>query len=70
MGRIEIKGRNENLRHCWECGEKLSFDEYRSGRDACTSCRIKSFNRRDRQYTGSDGSNNIDMILINKREKR
>ena len=65
--KIKINSANEVMYNCCICGKKLNKYDYCKADDMCSSCRSSSF--RPSNYYEKDGSNKIDMILVDKIKK-
>lgn len=66
MDRVKINGTNLHNINCLGCGKELTRKEYEHGMDRCLKCRNLYYGRQNKKYIDSDGSNNVDEILLNK----
>lgn len=69
MDKIEIVGRNKPIHNCLDCGAELSYKEYHESKDRCYRCRVVLGRGKHKEFTSSTGQNNVDAILIHKREE-
>ena len=53
--------------NCYVCGKKLNKYDYCKADDMCSVCRGSRFNSNN--YVEKDGTNKIDMILVDKIKK-
>lgn len=64
----EINGVNATLHDCFICGSKLTLTEFKECTDLCGKCKRKGYDGAKHTYKLSGGGNDIDNILINKKE--
>lgn len=64
MKKIKIKGVHKPIYNCLECNKPLTQNEYNECKVFCTSCKFKHY---DRLF---NGYNDVDGILLEKRERR
>lgn len=68
--KVTINGVKKNTYNCLECGDSLILDDYIFGDGRCASCRSKFYDRNITKYIDIGGNNQIDEILLKKRERR
>ena len=67
---VAINGSSKTAYYCFECGESLNIDDYVFGDGRCGCCRSKTYDRNEGRYIDLGGNNQIDEILLKKREER